>query len=254
MRSIWLILALGIVVGCETGTLADPNDPKEAGVLAPDVIRRQLKGTSDMLMERVAKGEISDAEFKDYISRRANELLDDLPIDKIPANKAWEYGEVLRTAKRWPQAKVALTIAVKEAEKTKNEDRYINDLLRLAQCQAMLGDVKGAIATAQRTLTATPNGSAPILPGVLLELVPAAQGKGQDAALAELLEKAIGKHMATVVDPSTEPGQMFLAARPHHVRNAWRTVIDLLVKAGKEKEARDAMMRSEVVLGTMRRA
>lgn len=253
MRGLWLVLGLGVLAGCQTGTLEDPNDPKTAGILAPDVIRRQLKGTSDMLMERVARGEISDDEFKEYISKRANELLADLPLDKIDPEKAWEYGEVLRTAQRWPQAKQALAIAVAEAEKSKDEDRYINDLLRLAHAQAMTGEVKEAIATASRTLTATPNGSAPILPGVLLELVPAARGKGQDPELAALLEKAIDKHMATVVDPKTEPGQMFLAARPHHVRNAWRTVVDLYAKSGKDEEARQALQRSEAVLGTMRR-
>lgn len=254
MRGIWLVVVLGVLAGCQTATLEDPNDTKTAGVLAPDVIRRQLKGTSDMLMERVAKGEISDDEFKQYIAKRANELLDDLPLDQVDPAKAWEYGEVLRTAQRWPQAKQALEIAVKEAEKSKgNEDRYINDLLRLAHAEAKLGQVKEAIATASRSLTATPNGSAPILPGVLLEIVPAARGKGHDPELAALLEKAIDKHMATVVDPKSEPGMMFIAARPHHVRNAWRTVIDLYVKANKDGEARKAIARSEQVLNTMRR-
>ena len=253
MRGPWLLIVLGVLGGCQTGTLEDPNDPKTAGILAPDVIRRQLKGTSDMLMERVARGELTDVEFKQYIAKRANELLADLPLDKIAPEKAWEYGEVLRTAQRWPQAKQALLIAVEVAEKSKDEDRYINDLLRLAHAQAMTGEVKESIATATRTLSASPNGSAPILPGVLLELVPAARGMGQDAELAILLEKAIEKHMATVVDPKTEPGQMFLAARPHHVRNAWRTIIDLYAKAGKDEEARRALQRSEAVLGTMRR-
>lgn len=253
MRRYWVLLVVGILAGCQTTPLEDPNDTKTAGVLAPDVIRRQLKGTSDMLMERVAKGELSDDEFKQFIAKRANELLADLPLDQVDPAKAWEYGEVLRTAQRWPQAKQALIIAVQEAEKSKDEDRYINDLLRLAQAEAMLGEVKEGVATASKTLTATPGGSAPILPGILLEFVPAARGKGQDAALAGLLEKAIDKHMATVVDPKTEPGQMFLAARPHHVRNAWRTVIDLYAKAGKDEDAKQALSRSEQMLGTMRR-
>jgi len=248
--AVLVLIALG---GCKTGTLEDPNDPKEAGIMAPDVIRRQLKGTSDMLMERVNKGEMSDAEFKNLIAKRANELLSDLPLDKVEEARAWEYGEVFRTAKRWPQAKEALQIAVDYAIKTKNEDRRVNDLLRLAHAEAMLGEVGPAIQTAEKTLDATPGGSAPILPGVLLEIVPAAKGKGKDAELAKLLEQAILKHMATVVDPKTEPGKMFLMARPYHVRNAWRTVVELYAKAGKDEEARKALARSEEMLNTMRK-
>ncbi|MCC7230722.1 MAG: hypothetical protein IT203_10045, partial [Fimbriimonadaceae bacterium] len=53
----WFGLTLLILLaGCKNGVLEDPNDPKIAGVMAPDVLRRQLKGTSDMLMERVTKG------------------------------------------------------------------------------------------------------------------------------------------------------------------------------------------------------
>lgn len=253
LRHAWLMAAMLPLVGCQTGTLEDPNDAKAAGILAPDIIRRQLKGTSDMLMERVGKGEISDAEFKDLISRRANELLEGLPLDKVDPARAWEYGEVFRTAKRWPQAKAALVIAVDHAVEAKNEDRRINDLIRLAHAEAMLGDVKGAIATATKTLNADPGASAPILPGVLLELVPAAKGKGQDAELAKLLEEAIKKHEVTIVDPKTDPGKAFLMAKPFHIRNAWGTVVELYAKAGKDEEATKAIQRSERMLGTMRR-
>ncbi|MBC8063254.1 MAG: hypothetical protein H7Y17_00365 [Chlorobia bacterium] len=253
MRSLLFVVCGLFLAGCQTGTLEDPNDAKTAGILAPDVIRRQLKGTSDMLMERVAKGQISDDEFKTMIAKRANELLKDLPLDKVEVSRAWEYGEVFRTAKRWPQAKQALEIAVADAEKTKNEDRRVNDLLRLAHAEAMLGQVPIAITTAEKVMNAPPEGSAPILPAILLEIVPAAKGKGQDPALAKLLEEAIKKHMATVVDPKSEPGQMFLVARPHHVRNAWRMIVELYAKAGKDEEARQALARSEEMLGTMRR-
>jgi hypothetical protein len=251
----WLLLIglLGVCAGCKTATLEDPNDPKVAGILAPDVIRRQLKGTSDMLMERVGKGQLTDAEFQELITKRANELLGDLPLDKVDPARAWEYGEVFRTAKRWDQAKQALLIAVENAEKTKNEDRRVNDLIRLAHAEAMLNDVEGAIKTAERTMNAPPAGSAPILPGVLLEIVPAARGKGKDAELAQLLEKAISKHMETVVDPKSDPGKMFLMARPYHVRNAWKTIFQLYTKAGKEDEARKSLERSEKMMGGMRR-
>jgi hypothetical protein len=235
------------------GTPEDPNDVKTAGLLAPDVIRSQLKGTSDMLMQRVRQGELTDAEFQTLIAKKAQELIKDLPMDRIEPARAWEYGDVFRTAQQWKEAKTVLLVAVDHAIKTKNEDRRVNDLLRLAHAEAKLGEVPLAITTARRTLNAPPAGSAPILPAVLLEIVPAARGKGHDVELAELLESAIKKHMDTVVDPETEPGQMFLVARPHHVRNAWRLVIELYAKAGKDEDARQALARSEEMLDTIRR-
>ena len=253
MKKLAWLLAPIILAGCQTGPLEDPNDAKTAGILAPDVIRRQLKGTSEMLMNRVSRGELSDAEFKDLIAKRANELLKDVPMEKISPEKAWEYGEIFRTAKRYQQAKQALTIAVDYAIRTKNEDRRINDLIRLAHVEAMLGDANSAVNTAKRTLDAKPEASAPILPGVLLEIVPAAKGKGKDFELGQLLEQAIDKHVATVVDPDSEAGQMFLLAKPHHVRNAWTVVFNLYLTSGHEAEARKALAEGEEMMGSMRR-
>lgn len=250
----WFGLTLLILLaGCKNGVLEDPNDPKIAGVMAPDVLRRQLKGTSDMLMERVTKGELSDAQFKELIAKRANELLDDLPIDKIDVARAWEYGEVLRTAERWKQAKALFKIAVDEAIKSKNENRRVNDTLHLAHVEAKLGEVPQAIKDAQFAFDAKPDASAPILPAVLLEIVPAARGKGHDPDLAKLLEKAIAKHMATIVDPTNESGAVFLMARSHHVRNAWATIIELYAKSGMDQEAREAVAKREASLSAMKR-
>jgi len=251
MKPVQLLVALfglSCVVGCKTGPIADPNDPKEAGLLAPEVIRRQLRGTSDMLMERVDKGEITNDEFKALIAKRANELLDDLPMNKIDPSRAWEYGEVFRTAQKWPQAKQTLQIAVDYAIKTNNEDRRINDLLRLAHCEAKLGEIDEAIKTAGRAMDATPTGSAPILPAVLLEIVPAAQGQKHDPQLATLLKTAIDKEMKTIVDASMDAGKAFLYARPHHVHSAWDKVIELYSKAGMTAEARTAVADKEKMM------
>ncbi|MBN9500323.1 MAG: hypothetical protein BGO01_18710 [Armatimonadetes bacterium 55-13] len=252
-RLIVSLFGLVALVGCKTGTLPDPNDPAEAGILAPEVIRRQLKGASDSLLERVAKRQITDAEFHDLMAKRANELLNDLPMDKIDADQAWEYAEVLRTAKHWDQAEKMLKIAVDFAIKTKNEDRRINDTLRLAHAQAMQGKVEEGIKTAERVMDASPTGSAPILPAVLLEITPAAEGKGHDLELAKLLEDAIAKHMATKVDLKTQGGTDFILARPHHVRNAWGKVVQLYARSGKEKEATEALKRAEEMLDSMHR-
>jgi hypothetical protein len=253
MRKSFTLLGLIIIAGCQTGVLEDPNDPVAAGIMAPDVIRRQLKGTSDMLMDRVGAGQLSDQQFRALIAKRANELLKDLPLDKVEPARAWEYGEVFKTAEKWDLAKQAEQIAVDHAIKTKNEDRRVNDLLRLALAEVHLNDIPGAIRDAQKTMDVAPEGSAPILPAVLLEIVPAARGRGHDPELAQLLEKAIGKHMSTVVDPTTEAGKAFLYARPHHVRAAWQLIVELYAKAGKNAEATAALARGEQMLDSMHR-
>jgi hypothetical protein len=62
--------------------------------------------------------------------------------------------------------------------------------------------------------------SAPILPATLYEIVPAAEGKGHDKELAELLELAIRCHERTVVDIKTDDGRIFMAARRYHINKA----------------------------------
>src|SRR6476659_9043092 len=109
------LLGLVAIAGCQTGVLEDPNDPVAAGIMAPDVIRRQLKGTSDMLMDRVGTGQLSDQQFRALIAKRANELLKDLPLDKVEPARAWEYGEVFKAAEKWDLPKQAEEIAVDHA-------------------------------------------------------------------------------------------------------------------------------------------
>lgn len=237
---IWFSNDLGHV-----GTPSDPNDPSQAGLLTPEVLRRILAGASDSLQERVEKGEIDDTQFHELMSQAANRLLDQVDIGRIPPNKAWEYAEVFVTAERWQDAKKALLIAVKVA---KGEDRRVNDNLHLARVLAELGDVPTAVATARTTFDTPDQGAAPILPATLLEIVKAGEGKGHDPELAALLEDAITCEMRTIVDPTSQSGKAFLAARPFHVRNAWKKVVGLYESAGKMKEAAAAEKRAEGML------
>jgi tetratricopeptide (TPR) repeat protein len=229
------------------GTPVDPNDARQAGMLTPEVLRRNLAGASDSLLDRVRRGEIDDAEYKELMAKAAQTLLSQVDIAQIPPNKAWEYGEVYITARRWPDAKKALEIAVKAA---KNEDRRVNDNLRLARVLAETGDVDGAIKTARSVFDTDDKAAAPILPATLLEIVPAAEGKKKDAGLARLLEEAIKCEMRTIIDPETQPGKDFLFARPFHIRRAWEKVVELYVKAGMDSEAQAAQKRAEAMTST----
>jgi hypothetical protein len=227
------------------GTPPDPNNAAQAGMMTPDVLRQNLKGASDSLLERLHGGEIDDDEFKTLMAKAANSLLGAVKVEQIPPKKAWEYGEIFITARKWKEAKQALEIAVKVA---KGEDRRVNDNLRLARVQAELGDVPAAVAAARSTYNTPDQGAAPILPATLLEIVPAAKGKGHDAELAALLEEAIKCENRTIVDPNTEPGKAFLLARPHHLRNAWNRILELYFAADKPDEARAAAARRDAMM------
>jgi len=86
----------------------------------------------------------------------------------------------------------------------------------------------------------------PILPAVLLAIVPAGEGKGHDAELADLLEQAAAQHEQVVVDANTIPGRIFLLARPKHIRNAFLKAAELYEKAGNSAKATEARQRAQL--------
>lgn len=227
MRSFIVLLGL-LIVGCKAAQIPDPNDPKQAGMMQPEVMLRNLKWASDAANERVYKGELTPEKAKDMVSDDARKLIESIDLKKIPPARAWEYAEVFRTAKRWDLAEPTFEIAVKNAT---NEDRRVNDSLRLAHVKAELGKVKEAVKIARSVYNAEEKATAPILPAVLLEIVPAGQGKGDDLELAKLLEDAIPIHDKTIVDEKTQPGKMFLYAKAHHIKNAYRLVQELYERA-----------------------
>jgi tetratricopeptide (TPR) repeat protein len=222
------------LTGCHFSTFPDPNDPNRAGALQPEVLRRQVKGASDALFDRVKSGEISDAQYKDLLAKYADDLVKSVHIENVDPARAWEYGEVFRTGRMWKQAEAIYQIAVKAA---KDEDRRVNDTLWLAEALANLGRVDEAVVEARKTFDTPPNSKAPILYGVLYNIAPAGGGKGKDAELARLLEDAIRRSDLTRVDESTEAGAAFRQALPHHQRNARRLAAKLYLAAGHEADA-----------------
>ena len=229
------------MAGCRFGTLPDPNDPREVGLMQAQVIRNRLKGLSDMLNARQAKGEITDLQTKEIIARHAQELVDTIDLNKVPASQAWEYGDIFLTAKQWPTAERILRVAVQKAP---SEDRRVNDTLRMAWAQAEQGKVKESIATARQVFDTDDANAGPILPAVLLQIVPAARGKGHDIQLGKLLEDAIAQHERVIVKPDTQAGLDFLLAKPFHIRDAWQRAAQLYQGAGAEELARRAASKS----------
>ena len=220
--------------GCHFGTFPDPNDPSRAGTLQPEVLRRQVAGASAALLARFGTGEISEERYRDLLAEYADGLVKRAHIESVDPAKAWEYGEVFRTGRMWKESEAIFRVAVGAA---KDDDRRVNDTLRLAEALAHLGRVHEAVEEARKTFEAPPRYKAPILYGVLLEIAPAARGKGKDAEVARLLEDAIRQSDLTEVDRSTESGEAFVQALPHHQRNARRMAAKLYLGVGKDADA-----------------
>lgn len=231
-------------IGCGSKPPPDPNDPGQVGIMRPEVLQRNLRWASEMVNDRVAKQEITEAEAKKYLAKYADSLVEDIDFKQMKPRQAWQYADVFRTAERWGLAKKALEMAVAHAKETGNEDRRVNDTLRLAQAQANLGERDIAMATARSVFDTRERDKGAILLAVLYEIAPAVRGHGQDVELAKLLEEAIDQHLQTVIDPETEAGRVFLVAKWHHIRKAWEMVIELYREAGNEEEAQKALQRS----------
>lgn len=231
------------MAGCKTGHLPDPNDPAD-GPLTPSIVSKQVEALNIGLHDRWQKGEFDEAEYKRLLRRGAAEILSRAKVEEMDTSDVWMYGDLLRTAEQWPMAEKALRIAVKHAEQVHDEDRRINDTLRLAQVEAKLGNFDEAIRLVKSTLDAAPKDSVPILMGTLYEVVPAAKGHGKDLELAALLESTISTFQKAVVDPNSEAGKAFLVARPMHIRRAWAQVIELYAGLGRQDLAEQALTRA----------
>ncbi len=235
------LMAACLVAGCKPPP--DPNDPKDVGVVDAEVLMRNLRWASDVVNERVAKGEITDEKGKQILSKYADEMTASVDISKVIPQNAWQYGDVFRLARRWDVAEKLLREAVEHAEKTKNEDRRVNDTLRLAHVEASEGHIDEAFANVRKTFTVAPEGKAPILYAVLYEIVPASEGQGKDFELAKLLEEAIAQHEQVMVNPRSDAGVAFLAAKGHHLTRAWRKVIELYRSSGHDDLADKAIQK-----------
>lgn len=228
-----LFAALGALRVRAMNQPPDPNDPNQVGLVDADVLERNLRVANDFLLGRFVKNEIDDEERGQLLSAYARELTAHIDLSAVQANDAWRYADLYRTAKQWDKAEPMFEKAVEWATRTKNEDRRINDTLRLAQSKAHLGKVKDAIVLARGLFDVEPKNKPPLLLAIRLEIVPAGQGKGYDLELAKLVEDAIPQHMQAVVDPRTGAGHAFLIARPHHVAQAWQLARKLYQSGGR---------------------
>lgn len=169
-------------------------------------------------------GDIDDGQRLQLIQTRIEELVQTIDPKAVRDEDLWIYGDMLRATGRYEDAAKVLAKAAKVAT---GWDRRVNDTLRYAACLAHLGKVDEAIATARTVYSAPDRETAPILPATLYELVPAAQGRGKDRELAELLVEAIACQRRTKVDRNSDEGKSFLGAGVWHIRRAERAIAAL---------------------------
>jgi hypothetical protein len=249
MRSVKLallgLLAVSGLAGCRFGQIPNPNEKKLSNTFDGEELQKNVRAADDTLTERLLRGEIDLATKKSLFHDYIREQVGKIDLKDIPTDQVWRYADVYRQLEDWKTTDTLYTRAVDAA---KDEDRRVNDTLRLGEVKARLDDVPKGIEIVRSTFAAKPGGKAPILLAVLYEFAPAALGKGHDLEVAKLLESAIEQHLLTHVDPGTEPGQRFLEARPHHISRAWEIIVRVYRETGDEQMFRDAIERSDAMM------
>lgn len=226
-------------LGCQSGTMPSPEEPADLARVPLQTVRDNLQADYEQLRERVDKQEITEAKLHEVLRERASKFAAKVDATTLTNDNAWIIADILRCAEQWHKARAALQIAVRTA---KTEDRRVNDTLHLAQVEAKLGNVDKVIPLARSVFSAGPRDKGPILPAILFEIVPAAEGKGIDKELADLLLDAAEQHKQVEIDRDSDAGKLFLAARPFHINRAFRRAMELYKSSGNMGAAK-AMLR-----------
>lgn len=247
-RPHYSLAILLVLAGCSQPWKTDPNVSHAGVPVSGSVLARNIAGLMADLDERIAKGAVKasekDALVADYLDRE----LAGIDPKRIRDDECWQFGDAYRLKGDWKTAKGLYERAVSSA---KNEDRSVNDRLRLARAMAHFGENEAAIQTVRSTFTANPSNKAPILMAVLYEIVPEAKGDGKE--FARLLVDAVAQHQKTIVDPETPEGAAFLETRSVHVRAALLLAASLYAKAGDQETARSVVERAERLSGEVAR-
>lgn len=243
---------LGGVVGCQEKHVPDPNDPMDAPLAKrAGVLQQNIQRMSDAMNDRVLSNEITDQQRLDYLSDEAEKLLAEGDPDHSAPQDAWIYANLYITCHEYDKAIPLLHKAIQYETSVGDDDRRVNDSLRLARSLAATGKTKEALDMVQSVIDSKPKDPGPVLPSVLLEITPVTEGKGHDPQLAHVLEESIHEHLRMKVDPTTIPGKAFLFAKPHHIWNAWLKIESLYQNSGHANEATAARTRAKDMMQTL---
>ncbi|MEX2244580.1 MAG: hypothetical protein WD716_12120 [Fimbriimonadaceae bacterium] len=244
-RALLLALAVGGLAGCRFGKLPDPNKPKLDSKYDGASLQAKVREADNVLNERLAKGEIDIVQKKEILHAFIQKQVEGIELSKVGNEQAWRFADVYRQMEDWQTTHDLYVIAVASAE---DEDRRVNDTLRLAEAKARLDKVAEGIELVRSTFDVAPAGKAPILMATLYEFAPSALGKGLDLEVARLVEDAMEQHLETIVDPASDSGRQFLQARVHHLRQSWELVFRVYRESGEDEIVRGAIERADAMM------
>ena len=238
------LLALALA-GCRFGQIPNPNKLAVSSKYDGQALQQHVRQADEVLTDRLVKGQIDLRTKNEILHGFIQDQLKGVELEKVDDGDVWRFADVFRQLGDWQTTHDLYVRAVKAA---KDEDRRVNDTLRLAEAKAHLGEVADGISLVRSTFDAAPGGKAPILMATLYEFVPAAMGQEHDLDVAKLLEDATEQQLLTVVDPKTPEGRAFLQARTYHIRRAWDAVVRIYRSYGEDEAMRAAIDRSDKML------
>lgn len=238
VRPLCSLAGVLLLAGCGQPWKTDPNVSRPDDPVSGPVLARNIAGLMADLDERVAKGGLPGAAKDQMIAEYLDRTLAGIDPQRVPDDECWQFGDAYRLKGEW---KVAMQLYQRAVASAKDEDRSVNDRLRLARAMAHFGEHENAIKTARSTFEASPTNKAPILMAVLYEIVPEAKGKGADKEYAQLLLDAVRQHQETIVDANSPEGAAFLETRVVHIRAAYILAASMLSVADEQDAARTAI-------------
>ena len=246
-QGFWLVLVVGVIAaGCQFRQIPNPNDPNTVPAdRQPIVVDAYMKQMSDDVIGPAK--DITPEQGRQLMVQGAKDYLKTVHFKNTPPKLVWMVAEAYYTANEWGRARQLFEQAL-TADTT--PDRKVNDTLKLARCQAELGDVDSAIRTARLAFQAPPEWKWPILYAVYLEIVPAAERIKPSARieLAHLVEDAIAQHEAATGTISDAVRRAWVVTRRFHIGEAWNLVEKLYNAANRPDLARAAATKAAAKL------
>ena len=242
----WILAVVSMaLVGCRVDPPFNPNDPNQVSAdRQPLVIKAYMKQMSeDVIGPAVLARQITKDQGDQMMVDGAKDYLKTVHLKRTPPDAQWMLGEAFITAHEWARAEEFLTVAM---QADSGPDRQVHDRVWLARCQAELGKVDEAIATARSSFVAPPEWKWPILYAVIYEIVPPAVRIKPEKRieLAHLVEDAIKQHEAAVGSLEDDRTSQYVATRNFHIAKAWQLVVELYTDAKRPDLAHAAAVRA----------
>jgi hypothetical protein len=216
-----------------------PFDVKANPDRAVEIVEQNLKSFYARTQFELARKRMTKAQADHYFRTYAAEQAARIDKRHLTDGELYRFGESLRSGRKWRDALEIFQRYLETGSLT--EDFRVNTLLRIAQCQAELGETENAIKSTRSTFDAESTSKPAILLAVYLEIVPPMRGKADSLELTELVKEAMVQHALARVNRRSEAGRTFLMARDYHYRQAAKLITELALEAGDLNLATESM-------------